>query len=318
MKKILYFIALTFVALSASAERIVNVPYGTMESWTTRHIKESRLIGGKTQTLYCLAPNKVIDANTPYTYAGTWANPWSISNAYAKVAGIEKAAGTAAPEKSHNGGTCARLDVKMQEVTVMGMIDIKVLVAGTLFWGRTIEPITSANDAYRNVDFGVPFKEKPSYLMFDYKCTVSPEQWVWYAKGLSAPKKQQGHDECEVYLLLQKRWETPDGKLHAVRVGTAYERYAKSQPNWVNNHRIKVHYGDISKEPWYKSYMGFCKPFRAANSKGKLVHVDEEGWDGDATPTHAVLMMTSSKYEAFVGHEGNTLWIDNVRLVYDN
>lgn len=308
---------LFMAALMAHAERIVPVPFGNMDSWTTRHIKESRLIGGNTRTLYCLAPTREINSNAPYTYAGNWSNPWSCSNAYAKVSGIEKAAGTVYPERSHNGNTCARLDVSMQEVTVLGMIDIKVLVAGTLFWGRTIEPITSAKDAYRNIDFGIPFREKPSYLMFDYKCVVSPEQWVWYAKGLSAPKKQQGHDECEVYLLLQKRWETPDGKIHAVRVGTAYQRFAKTQASWVDNYRLKVHYGDYSKQPGYQSYMGFCKPFRARNSQGKLVHIDEEGWDGNATPTHAILMITSGKYEAFVGHDGNTLWIDNVRLVYD-
>ncbi|MBO5553590.1 MAG: PCMD domain-containing protein [Paludibacteraceae bacterium] len=303
---------------AAGAERVVDVPFGNMESWVTRYIKESRLIGGKTQTLYCVAPPKVINENKPYAYAGRWSNPWTCSNAYAKVAGIEKAACTAMPERSHHGSTCARLDVKMQQVKVLGMIDVSVIAAGTLFWGRTIEPITTAKDPYRNLDFGVPFTTKPSYLMFDYKCTVSPENWVWHAKGLTAPKKQAGHDECEVYLFLQKRWETPDGKIHAVRVGTAYERYGKTQAAWVDNHRIKVHYGDITKQPFYKSYMGLTRPFRAMNSKGKIVYIDEEGWDGNATPTHAILMMTSGRYEAFVGHEGNVLWVDNIRLVYDD
>lgn len=86
----------------------------------------------------------------------------------------------------------------------------------------------------------------------------------------------------------------------------------------MDNHRIKVHYGDITKQPFYKSYMGLTRPFRAMNSKGRIVHIDEEGWDGNATPTHAILMMTSGRYEAFVGHEGNVLWVDNIRLVYDD
>lgn len=304
-------------ALCVRAERVEPVPLGTMESWATRYIKESRLIGGKTQTLYAIGAPQVIRENAPYAYTGKWTNPWTCSNAYAKVAGIEKGSCTASPERSHNGGVCARLEVKMQEVRVLGMIDISVIAAGTLFWGRTLEPVTSAKDPYRYLDMGVPFTKRPAYLMFDYRCNVSPEQWVWVAKGFSAPKKQQGHDECEVYMFLQKRWETPDGKIHAVRVGTAYERYAKTQTAWVDNHRVKIHYGDITKEAFYKSYMGFVKPFRSVNSKGKNVPVAEEGWDGNATPTHAVLMMTSSKYEAFTGHEGNTLWIDNVRLVYD-
>ena len=318
MKKRIILCILVACVGMMHAERVVPVPFGDMESWTTRYIKESRLIGGKTQTLYCLAPNRTVNENKPYFYSGKWSNPWTCSNAYAKVAGIEKGACTVGPEKSHHGNTCARLEVKMQQVKVLGMIDVSVIATGTLFWGRTVEPITSAKDPYHNLDIGIPFTGKPSYLMYDYKCTVSPENWVWYAKGMAAPKKQTGHDECEVYMFLQKRWETPDGKIHSIRVGTAYERYSKTQASWVENHRLKIHYGDITKQPFYKSYMGFVRQFRAMNSKGKMVHIDEEGWDGDATPTHAVLMMTSGRYEAFVGHEGNVLWVDNVKLVYDN
>lgn len=304
-------------AMSVHAERVEMVPFGNMDSWVTRYIKESKLIGGKTQTLYAIGTPRVINGNSAYAYSGKWSSPWTCSNAYAKVTGVEKGSCTARPEKSHHGGTCARLDVKMQEVKVLGMIDISVLAAGTLFWGRTLEPITSAKDPYRYLDMGVPFTKRPDYLMYDYRCTVSTEQWIWQAKGMTSPKKKQGHDECEIYLFLQKRWETPDGKLHAVRVATAYERYGKTQATWVDNHRVRIHYGDITRQAFYKPYMGFVKPFRAVNSRGKNVPIIEEGWDGDATPTHAILMVTSSKYEAFEGHEGNTLWIDNVRLVYD-
>ena len=44
----------------------------------------------------------------------------------------------------------------------------------------------------------------------------------------------------------------------------------------------------------------------------------EEGWDGTLEPTHMVIMLTSGKYEAFVGHAGNVLWVDNVNLVYED
>lgn len=317
MKKIVLFLPLLAISqIMLPKEVVKQLPFGDMETWTVRYIQESNLIGGNTRTLYCLAPKDTIRKNEAYVY-GRGGNPWSSSNAYAKVCGIEKAACTTVPERRSTGGTCCRLDVKMQEVTVMGMIDVKVLVSGTLFYGRTIEPIKSAKDPYQNIDFGRPYTKRPKALSLDYKCVVSPEQWVWYAKGLSAPKKQTEHDECEVYMFLQKRWEDADGKIHAVRVGTAYERFAKTVPDWVNGHRIAVHYGDITHENWYKSYMGFCKPFRTMNSKGKMVHIDEEGWDGDATPTHMILMITSSKFEAFIGHAGNALWVDNVRLVYD-
>ncbi len=316
MKKTILFLSLLLGALPLLAERIEMLPYGDMEHWTVRYIKESRLLGGNTRTLYCLAPTDTIRQNGPYLY-GKAGSPWSTSNAYANVIGIEKAAATVAPERREDGGTCCRLDVSMLGVRVMGMIDIQVLAAGTLFTGRTIEPVTSANDPYQNIDFGVPFTGRPSALIFDYKCLISPEKWVWYAKGLSKPKKQDGHDQAEAYLYLQHRWEDEKGNIHSVRVGTAYERFSKSQLTWQNGHRVKVHYGDITKEPWYKPYMGFNTNERAMNSKGKIVPVQEEGWDGSLQPTHVVIMLTAGCYEAFVGHAGNVLWVDNVGLVYD-
>ena len=93
----------------------------------------------------------------------------------------------------------------MLGVRVIGMIDIQILAAGTLYTGRTIEPITGASDPYKNIDFGIPFTKRPTALQFDYKCLISPEKWVWYAKGLSKPRKQEGHDEAEAYLYLQHR-----------------------------------------------------------------------------------------------------------------
>lgn len=316
MKKTILLFSLMIGSLPLLAERIEMLPFGDMEHWTVRYIKESRLLGGNTRTLYCLAPTDTIRQNGPYLY-GQAGSPWSTSNAYANVIGIEKAAATVAPERRENGGTCCRLDVSMLGVRVMGMIDIQVLAAGTLFTGRTIEPVTSANDPYQNIDFGVPFTGRPSALIFDYKCLISPEKWVWYAKGLSRPKKQDGHDQAEAYLYLQHRWEDEKGNIHSVRVGTAYERFSKSQLTWQNGHRIKVHYGDITKEPWYKPYMGFNVNERAMNSKGKIVPVQEEGWNGSLQPTHMVIMLTAGCYEAFVGHAGNVLWVDNVGLVYD-
>lgn len=299
------------------AERIEPIPYGDMESWTVRYIKESKLLGGKTRTLYCLAPTDTIWENGPYQY-GQGGNPWATSNAYANIIGIEKAAGTMTPEAREEGGTCCRLDVDLLGVRVMGMIDIEVLVAGTLFTGRNLEPITTAADPYQNIDFGVPFTGRPSALQFDYKCIISQEDWVWFAKGGAKPKKKDGMDEAEAYIYLQHRWEDEKGKIHSIRVGTGYERFSKDQLEWVNGHRVPIHYGDITNEPWYEDYMGFKNIERAVNSRGRVVLVQEEGWDETLEPTHMVIMLTSGKYEAFVGKAGNVLWVDNVSLVYEN
>lgn len=315
MKKIILFF-LGCLAANMYAERVEPIPFGDMESWTVRYIEESKLLGGQTKTLYCLAPTDTIWENGPYTY-GQDGNPWSTSNAYANIIGIEKAAGTMAPEAREEGGTCCRMDVDMLGVRVMGMIDIEVLVAGTMFTGRTIEPITTAKDPYRNIDFGVPFTGRPTALMFDYKCIVSPEDWVWYAKGTAKPKKQEGHDEAEAYVYLQHRWEDEKGHIHSIRVGTGYKRFSEDQLTWVNGYRLPIHYGDITGEEWYEDYMGFKGIQRAMNSRGKMTLIQEEGWDGTLEPTHLVIMLTSGKYEAFVGKEGNVLWVDNVNLVYE-
>lgn len=315
MKKIILFF-LGCLAANIYAERVEPIPFGDMESWTVRYIEESKLLGGQTKTLYCLAPTDTIWENGPYTY-GQDGNPWSTSNAYANIIGIEKAAGTMAPEAREDGGTCCRMDVDMLGVRVMGMIDIEVLVAGTMFTGRTIEPITTAKDPYRNIDFGVPFTGRPTALMFDYKCIVSPEDWVWYAKGTAKPKKQEGHDEAEAYVYLQHRWEDEKGHIHSIRVGTGYKRFSEDQLTWMNGYRLPIHYGDITGEEWYEDYMGFKGIQRAMNSRGKMTLIQEEGWDGTLEPTHLVIMLTSGKYEAFVGKEGNVLWVDNVNLVYE-
>ena len=314
MKKFALLIVLCVCAL-AHAERIEPIPFGDMENWTVRYIKESKLLGGQTKALYCLAPTDTIWENRPYIY-GQNGNPWATSNAYANVVGIEKAAGTMTPELREDGGTCCRLDVELLGVRVMGMIDVQVLVPGTLFTGRNLEPITTAKDPYQNIDFGVPFTGRPSALMFDYKCIVSPEQWVWYAKGMAKPRKQEGHDQVEAYIYLQHRWEDEKGHIHSMRVGTGYKRFAEDQTEWVNGYRLPIHYGDITGEDWYEDYMGFKEMQRAVNSKGKVVLIQEEGWDANLEPTHMVIMLTSGRYEAFVGKAGNVFWVDNVSLVY--
>lgn len=315
MHRLVFFIALFFPILLL-AERVEKVPFGDFETWTVRYIKESGLIGGKTRVLYAIAPTDTIRENKIYTY-GLKGNPWSMSDAYAVVSGIHKAAGTVSPER-RGAGTCAHLEVKMMDVVVLGMINIHVMVAGTIFWGRTIEPVTTAKDPYQNIDFGVPFTKCPSFLEYDFRCVISDEKWLYRATGLTAPRKIEGHDECETYLLLQRRWEDGEGHIHAERVGTAYERFSVSHPEWENNHRVPVWYGDCTHKPGYKPYMGLTHRMRAMNSKGKIVPIEEDGWAPEGTqPTHAILMLSSGCYEAFYGKDGNSLWLDNVRLCYD-
>jgi hypothetical protein len=53
------------------------------------------------------------------------------------------------------------------------------------------------------------------------------------------------------------------------------------------------------------------------NSKGESVQVKEVGWgDDNETPTHLMIQFTSSHGGAYIGSPGNSLWVDNVKLVY--
>lgn len=318
MKQLYTTLLLALAAASTMAqERIVPIKFGDMEHWTVRYIKESRLLGGNTKKLYVLAPTDTIRKNAAFDFSKTI---WGISNAYASPAGIDKGANAAQPEK-RGKGHCARLDTRIEDVKVLGFIDLEVCVVGTLFLGSNIEPVTSASDPYAAINMGIPFTQKPKAVMLDLKARVSPEQKVLKATGLSKKKWIVGHDEPEVYVFLQKRWEDADGQIHALRIGTARERFSKTIPEWKNNYRIDIHYGDITGEAFFKDYMGLfpaAGQFKARNSKGKMVRIQEDGWgSADDTPTHVILMITAGCYPAFYGYPGNALWVDNVKWIFE-
>lgn len=318
MKQLYTSLLLTFAAAAMAQERIVPIKYGDMEHWAVRYIKESRMLGGETKTLYVLGPTDTIRKNAPYDFSKTI---WGISNAYASPAGIDKGACSTQPERRGNG-TCARLDTRVEAVRVFGFIDLEVCVAGTLFLGKNIEPVTDANDPYAAIDMGIPFTQKPKAVMLDLKTRVSPEHKVLKATGLSKKKWIDGHDEPEVHVYLQKRWEDSNGNIYAKRIATARERFDHTIPEWQNNYRIDIHYGDITQTPYFKSYMDLfpvAAQFKAHNSKGKMMPIKEVGWGtADDTPTHIILMITAGCYPAFCGHPGNALWVDNVKWVFDS
>lgn len=47
-------------------EKIEFFNFGRFDTWLTRNIKESGIIGGKTKTLYEIAPNATWNNNNPY------------------------------------------------------------------------------------------------------------------------------------------------------------------------------------------------------------------------------------------------------------
>ncbi len=314
MKHMLVVALVALSMLLGNAYTLEPIKYGDFSQWVARDITESKLIGGKHKTVYEIAPTAKIEGNKPYVNAG--GSPWATSNVYAKVSGVVKASNTVTPFE-RDGNTCACLEAKMEEVKVLGLINMDVMVAGTIFLGRIFEPITSTKGPYSKMEMGVPYTKRPKALVFDYQVDMPAENIRTKSTGFSSKKTLQGRDNAEVYVLLQKRWEDSNGKLYAQRVGTGRERYSKSIP-WTKGHELPIHYGDITREPFYKPWMGLLsgeKAYYARNSKGKLVPVEEVGWaPADAVPTHMLIMASSTCGEAFVGTEGLKLYIDNIAL----
>lgn len=304
--------ALAGTCTGASALRLEPIKYGDFSSWMTRHITESKVIGGKGKTLYEPNAAKTVNGNIPYQPKGS--TPWATSNVYAKVSGIVKGSCAVTPFKRPDGNTVARCKAIMEEVKVLGLINMDVMVAGTIFLGEVYEPITSTKSPFSKMEMGIPYTKRPKALVFDYQVDMPDVNTRVRSTGLSAKKTLQGRDKAEVYVLLQKRWEDKDGNLFAQRVGTGRERYSKSIP-WTKGHQLPIHYGDITKESFYQPWMGLLageKAYMARNSKGKLVPVNEVGWaPADAVPTHVLVMASSSCGEPFVGTEGVTIYVDN-------
>lgn len=223
------------------------------------------------------------------------------------------------PEK-RGEGYCARLDTRMESVKVLGLIDITVLAAGSLYLGKMHEPITSTKDPDKYLQMGIPFTKRPKALQYDYKVRLADRPNRIRATGFSRITDVDGKDRPIVLLLLQKRWEDEKGNVYAKRVGTMVEVYYGSTKEWINDSIQNILYGDITKTPFYvESLMKLQDTDRyTINSKGENVMVQEIGWaDADETPTHLLLQFASSHGGAYIGSPGNSLWIDNIRLVYE-
>ena len=296
--------------LPLGAQRLEKVPFGDFEHWTERHITESALVGGDVKTLYVVGPDEVIEGNKAYDYKRTY---WASSNAYAKVAGVTKASLSVWPEDGPSG-KCARLVTILAACKVAGIVNVEVLATGSLFWGRMLEPVTGVKDPYSFMDWGIPFTGRPSALVLDYK-TVMPCSGM-LTKG---HKQIAGKDPCQVMILLQKRWEDEDGRVHALRVGTGFLR-VHSSTDWVKRARVKVQYGDIRSSSSYQSYMDLragSEALYTVNSRGKRVPILEEGWAPADTPvTHAIMHIGAGSQGAFTGEIGNEIWVDNICLEY--
>lgn len=294
------------------------IPFGDMNSWVVRTVKDSKIIGGNTHTLYEIAGNATLPLNTPYKNRDN--SPWGTSNVMADV-GVTKGSSSVFREK-RNDGYCARLETRLEKVRVLGLFNINVMAAGSIYLGEMGEPIKSVSSAIPNMNKGVPVSGSPKKVIFDYKCHTEAQRY--YANGMGEPKKVEGPNVAEVVVILQRRWEDSEGKIFARRVGTGNIRLGDTAGEWKNNYVLEIMYGDITKKPFYKPHMGLLTDktaeddrHYARNSKGEMVNVSEVGWGlPNEVPTHIYIIFSSSQNGAFVGAPGSMLWVDNVKLGY--
>lgn len=276
------------------------IPKGNFESWSAQTIKESGIIGGNTVTLMHIG------------------GPWGSSNVWAKVSGVTKTNISVYRDNHPGHGHCAKLYTHIVEAKVLGIINIKVLAAGSIFLGNTIQPITDTKNPMAKLNAGIRFTKRPKAIVFDYKTHIVKGNRI-RQNGITKGSAVAGQDMADCILYLQKRWEDAKGNIYAKRVGTMVHRFSSST-NWRNNQSFTIHYGDIRKQGFYNSAWALTSGAvtkYARNSKGRMVPVKEVGWAAaNETPTHIVLQFDSSHGGAYVGTVGNTLWVDNVRLAY--
>ncbi len=300
-------------------EKVVKAinDFGKFDKWCLREVKESGIIGGQTKYLYEFYGNQ----DTLYTGKTPFKAPygylWRTNNVLAIVLGVVKTNNTVFPE-ARGDGYCARIETHIEEVKALGIVNMDVTCQGALLIGELPEPITTTKDPMSKVLYGVPFTGRPKAVKFDYKADVGHE--VIRGTGFSKLKPMGFMDSAEITIILQQRWEDDEGNVHALRVGTAILRIVEDVPEWRNGYEMKIHYGDITGEPFYKDYMGLKNDpetaYHAMNTKGRNVVIQEDGWAVPGTePTHMMIHFISSCGKAFYGGVGNTLWVDNVEIV---
>ena len=315
MAKILVTIVCLLASLTVAAQRYEKVPFGDFEQWAVRYITESPIIGGQEKTLYVIGPTDTIRSNEVYDYANTI---WSTSNAYAKVAGVTKTSNNVTPDKGPTG-RCAKLATQFAYCKVAGLLNIKVLAAGSIYWGKMLEPVTGVSDPFAFIDWGIPFTKRPKALVLNYKANI-PNTGKLVKGTTTRTTEFDGYDPAEILFVLQYRWEDSKGNIHAKRVGTAIYHADKSSNGWMKDFRVPVIYGDARESTHFQPYMGLLSGDRtmyAINSKGKKKPILEEAWaDADCPATHAVMWLSSGSCGAFKGALGNVLWVDEIRLEY--
>lgn len=148
------------------------------------------MIGGNSKTLYEIGPTQTINGNVAYRNKGN--SPWCTSNVYAKVSGVVKGSNAVYPAVRSGSNKCAKLCSQMENVKVLGLINMDVMVAGSIFLGQMMEPITSTKNPYSKMDMGVAYTKKPKAVVFDYKLDMPATNSRVKSTGFGSKKHFRG------------------------------------------------------------------------------------------------------------------------------
>lgn len=251
-----------------SGQNVEMLKFGDFNNWVIRHIKESAIIGGKNKMVYEIGPQNEIHGNKAYSNIG--GSPWATSNVYAKVAGIAKTSNAVYLFNRTNTDLCAKLCTQIESIKVLGIVNMDVLVAGSIFLGEMFEPISNTSNPFKKMEMGIAFNKRPQSLVLDYKVDIPSQNTRTKSTGFSSKKILQGRDSAVVFILLQSRWEDEKGNIYAKRVGTGGELFSKAS-SWINKHEIPIIYGDCSCRndlKWLRLRNGE-QMYYARNSRGK-------------------------------------------------
>jgi hypothetical protein len=204
------------------------------------------------------------------------------------------------------------MESTLETVSAIG-IDFKALATGSIFTGKMIDVVgmKQSNDPNSAIDMGVPFTGRPSALLLDYKALIQNATAV-YAPAKTKVKEVAGRDKGHITLILQHRWEE-NGHVYAYRVGTAVQ-YINQTTDWQNDFRLPIVYGEEGKASKELSN----NRHKTHNSKGQMVCIEEVDYRGDMAPTHLIIQISAGSMPPFTGCPGNTIWVDNIKLVYNN
>ena len=241
------------------------VKFGNFDSWITRSIKESVLVGGKTQTLYEVGPKGTFDGARAYTNQG--GSPWANSNVYAKVAGVVKTNVSVYPDKAdvNHFFTTLKQGNEEQSDQIRGELAQKYYAYATSHPESKVDLFsTKGNDvdlsAIQRVSIiqtkGNPSENEPRKIL----CfpvidgmdkvkgrEVSPAQYqrLWLAEDKEAYKlnlaaalfadllKQKTQKESEKKQEEQKRENSPEQKAREEREEKAKEALTKAETGLV-------------------------------------------------------------------------------------